>query len=109
VIERVSITIRGESEKGKKKEGGEGEDCIMWWLKRFQLPSSGIERGGEKNYNNQKVFCRHMGVVPKRFFVTIVEWWQKTFNRHNLMATEFGCHLMEWLNSVAIRQLLWFW
>jgi hypothetical protein len=40
----------------------------------FKLPSSGIERGGEKNCNSQKVFGHHMGVVPKRFLVAIVEW-----------------------------------
>jgi hypothetical protein len=91
------------------KGGREGEDCIMWQLKMFQSPLSGIERGREKICNNQKVFDHHMGVAPKRFLVAIVEWWQKTFNCNNLMATKFGCHLIEWLNLVSIGQLLWFW
>jgi hypothetical protein len=39
----------GEMKKEKTTGGGEGDDRTTWQPKRFQSPSSGIKRGGERN------------------------------------------------------------
>jgi hypothetical protein len=52
------IAIKGESEKGKKKQK---------------------VGGGEKHYGDWKVFNRHMGVVIENLLVAMRLWWLKTF------------------------------